>query len=487
MNRAGLSGLAFPIPALLVFFLFPSGLFGLGKTEEEEKVSLNKEWVLCVTAFDVSSLPPSRQIIGNVVSTNLADRLTSVKYRFRMPSESLYYEEIAWSGARMEKGKQIASKRNERDQLLFQGNASWRYQKDIKQKDEEIKKLEEEYRQIDGDKPLVYDKPTVVLTEDNRNGTFPAAPAAGKEYRFCKTQRADAFLAGQVTEFHGRIFVNLRIYTLYSRSYSYEDSTIFSLDDISLVMDELAGRLNAAVSETAPAAIRIRVEPEDALVIIDGSFAGRGATDTLEHSPGEVEVTVSAERHDSLSLPLELSSGEMTDLSLKLRPLSLSSFTVEAADSPGSAVYRGNLYAGESPLPLDIPLGQYENISVQTPEGKTGSVVVQGGIFTGENLILNPNPSPETKQVDRFRRKFYGAYGRFWFTLPAAVLIYGISTAYTNSYNNNTLPELYNKASTYNYVSIGAIVVAGGFLGEALFRMGRYLYTTGRNETRLVK
>jgi hypothetical protein len=136
---------------------------------------------------------------------------------------------------------------------------------------------------------------------------------------------------------------------------------------------------------------------------------------------------------------------------------------------------------------MELPLGQYENISVQTPAGETGSVVVQGGIFSAENLILKTSPPPEAKQVDRFRRMYYGAWGRFWFALPAAFLIYGISSAYTNSYNNNTLPELYDKATAYNYISIGAIAVAGGFLGESLFRMGRYLYTTGRNETRLVK
>jgi hypothetical protein len=252
-------------------------------------------------------------------------------------------------------------------------------------------------------------------------------------------------------------------------------------------MDELAGRLNAAVSETAPAAIRIRAEPEDALVLIDGSFAGRGATDIMEHSPGEVEVTVSAGNHDSLSLPLELNAGEIAELSLNLPPLRLSPLTVEAAGSPGSAVYRGNLYAGESPLAIELPRGQYENISVQTPEGETGSVVVQGGVFSAETLILKTSPPPEAKQVDRFRRRFYGAWGRFWFALPAAFLVYGISSAYTNSYNNNTLPELYDKAMAYNYISIGAIAVAGGFLGESLFRMGRYLYTTGRNETRLAK
>jgi hypothetical protein len=281
--------------------------------------------------------------------------------------------------------------------------------------------------------------------------------------------------------------VSLRIYTLYSRSYSYEDSTIFSPDDISLVMDELAGRLNAAVSETAPAAIRIRAEPEDALVLIDGSFAGQGATDIMEHSPGEVEVTVSAGNHDSLSVPLELNAGEIAELSLNLPPLRLSPLTVEAADRPGSAVYRGNLYAGDSPLVVELPRGQFENITVQTPEGETGSVVVQGGVFSAENLILKTSPPPETKQVDRFRRMYYGAWGRFWFALPAAFLVYGISTAYINSYNNNILPELYDKATAYHYFSIGTMVVAGGFLGESLFRMGRYLYITGRNETRLAK
>jgi hypothetical protein len=495
VNRSGkgaerkvLPGPALPILVFAVFCFFPFGIFGKGKTEaEEEKTPINQEWVLCVTAFDTGALSASRQIMGNVITANLVDHLNSVNYRIRMSPEYVYYEETAWAKARMEKGKEIAVKRDERDQMLFRGTPSWRYRRDIKAKNEEIKKLEEEYQKIDAAKPLVFDKPAVVLTEGNRNGIFPLPPEAGKEYGFCVSQKVDAFLTGVVTEFHGRIFVNLRIYTLYSRSYSYEDNTIFSLDDINLVMNELAGRLNAAISETAPAAIRVRAEPENAMVLIDGSFAGRGATDTLEHSPGPVEVTVTAERYNSASVPLELTAGEVTELSLDLQPLAHSAFTIEAEERPGSAVYRGNLYAGESPLAAELPLGQYENIVVQTPDGETGSVVVQGGNLASGNLILKTSPPPEAKQVDRFRKKFYGAYGRFWFALPVAFLLYGMSTAYTNSYTNNTLPQLYENALTYRYVSIGAIVIAGGFLAESLFRTGRYLYATGRNETKLAK
>ncbi|MDR2029597.1 MAG: hypothetical protein LBP93_08690, partial [Treponema sp.] len=302
-----------------LFLVFSSPLYPRGKTETtEEKQALNSEWVLCVTAFDVSGLSPSQRIMGDVLVRNLVNSLGTVDRRIRVSREYAYYEDTAWFKARSEAVKQLAAKRKERDLLLYQGNAEWKYQKELKALDEKIKPLEEEVKKAETDEPLITAEPDFRFTAANISGTFPAPPQPGGEYRFCSTQQADAFLTGAVSEFHGRIFLSLKMYVVYTRAYEYEDSVIFSSEDINGAVEELAGHLVAAVSGAPPAAIAVTAKPDNAVVLLKESFAGRGETGIIEHPPGPVEVEVFADEHEAVSVPLDLHSGELAELYINL-------------------------------------------------------------------------------------------------------------------------------------------------------------------------
>jgi hypothetical protein len=80
---------------LLILFVFfsagGSGLFASGKKEAAAaKDPVNPEWALCITAPDVSALPPSRQIIGDAALRNLADALMKLEFRLRGEDEYAY-------------------------------------------------------------------------------------------------------------------------------------------------------------------------------------------------------------------------------------------------------------------------------------------------------------------------------------------------------------------------------------------------------------
>jgi hypothetical protein len=260
-----------------VFVLFPHRAFGKGKAEAGSRPDpVNTEWVFCVTALDVSSLPPARRIIGEVLQANLVASLKAVDYRIRIFPEYTYYEGAAWSKARLEAGKKLAAKRSQRDLLLYQGGANWRYRRSLETADKEIAQLEADLKKAEALIPEIGTKPVFKLTKENEQGTFPAAPEPGKEKRFCVSQTSDAFLSGKVSEFHGRLYVVMRIYARYADSYIYEDSDIFSPEDLSVAAEEIAGRLTAAIAGTEPAALQVTAAPEDAMVLVNNSYAGRG-------------------------------------------------------------------------------------------------------------------------------------------------------------------------------------------------------------------
>ena len=504
------------VSVVILIFLLPavSSLFAFGRRDATADTGpVNTEWTLCVTALDVSALPVARHITGETVVKRLGSSLASVDFRVRGEEEASYYRNVAWAKSRADAAKALQAKRNERDQLVYRGDPSWRYRKNSKTVDDAIAKLEEDMARVDTQAPVVEGKPVFRVTDGNKNGVYPRPPAEGGEYRFCVDQKADAFLTGDLSEYHGRIFLHIRMYTLYTRSFSYEDFILFSSEDLNSATDEISMRLVSAVSETLPSAILVSATPGEAMVSIDGAFAGRGDMEMYTHSPGAAEITVQADNYLPFSFHLDLDEGELAELYIDLTPLGSAAFEAGVPGNPGSKVFVGSLFVGETPLTLQLPKYQYSYISVETPSGETGSVVyrdndlvrgsaqfVRSDFTGGGSAAFNTKVpvSPEEKRVDRARRGFYGAYGAFWVILPIALLTVGITGNYINANNQsiadgtydgdyNMQKKIHDSATMARTVQIGATVSWTAALGVTFFQIFRYLYVSGGDSTPIVK
>ena len=499
----------------LFLVFFAASLSAFGRKEAPVREPVNTEYVFCITAFDASALPASRQITGDTVMRNLAASLVNLSYRLRGEEEYLYYRDYAWAKSRTEAAKALAAKRNERDLLIYKGDASWKYRKNRRIVDEAIVKLEEALDEIETYPPVVEGKPVFKLSAGNQGGTFPQPPKEGGEYRFCTEQKADAFLTGNLSEYHGRIYLDIRMYTVHTRSYSFEDSVLFSSVDLTGATDEISVRLAVAATESLSSGVLVHASPPEAMVLIDNNFAGSGKMEEIyTRSAGEAELELRADNYVPVSVPLELKAGELTELFIDLTPLGIASFEAQVPASPGSKVYVGSLYAGESPLVLQLPRTQFAYVSVETPEGKTGSVVyrdnalVKGSAHFVKNSDVSGTAafntkipvSAEEKRVDRARRGFYGAYGAFWIALPVALIAAGIAGSYVDAWNYvaatgmysdvddyNTKKKIYDDATFATNVRRAATITWSVALGVTFFQIFRYLYVSGGDSTPIVK
>jgi hypothetical protein len=481
---------------LLLFCLLPAGVFAGGGAEDPEKASpQNTEWILCVTNFDISALPPNRRVIGEVMTRRLVDTINAVDHRMRISREYAYYEEYAWSQARLTAAKALAAKRDERDLLLYRGEPEWRYRRSLKTIDNDIKKLEETLVKTEAQLPLIDKEPVFKFTEENMAGTFPAPPKAGGEYRFCQTQKADAFLEGTVTEFHGRVYITLRLYTLYTRSFIYEDNIIFSADDAGGAVDEIAGRLIAVLAGSSPAAIAVNVEPPDAMVLINKTFAGRGTVAAQAHPPGKVTVSLSAENYSLQTVETDLAAGELTEIEAVLRPLDMTGVTITVPGKTGVSVYRGAMYVGEAPLTLRLPVNQFDYVNLETAAQETASAVFLTPALFNQNDILSlktkaSRPSGQ-KRVENARRRYYWSWGGTWIAGAAAWMINGVFTAYRSAYqspdNPNPTREMYDQTMDLYYINLGGMALVGVAVAHEIFQMVRYLYVSGQDAAPIVK
>ncbi|WP_041611632.1 PEGA domain-containing protein [Treponema primitia] len=472
----------------LFLFVLSVSAWSKGKVEEAVIDPLNPEWALCITALDVSALPPAQKILGELMVRNLAESLADLHHRIRVSEEFAYYKDVAWVRTLGDAGKKLSAKRTERDQLLYKGYPRWRYKNEIKTIDKSIVTLEEEYHQAEEALLEIAPAPSFILTSENTGGTFPTPPSAGGEYRFCVTQKADAFITGEIVEFHGRILLSIRMYTLYTRSFEYEDSFIFSTDDMAQIREELTGRLIAVISGGRSAAIAVKAQPEGAIILVKESFAGQGDTGVMEYPPGPTDVAVFADGYNGAQAMVDLAPGELTELQFSLQPVQETSFEIDLPGNERASIYQGSLYLGTSPLTVTAPLNQFEYIHAETPGGRTSSAIFRAG-QTGDMVTL-PLPTPQGKDpkpLGTARDRYYGAWTRFWIALPVAFMISGVSSTYENAYIVGKDPDVGNTYQILNAVSIGAWIGLGLITAESFYRIFRYTRTASKSVPALLK
>jgi hypothetical protein len=556
-----------PFFAIFLFLVVLTPLFARGKKEEEKGKNQFTEFVLCITTFDVSGLPPGQQALGPILQREFVRDMGQIHHRLRGDTELLRYEDAAWTAEKRKAAAKLAAKRGERDALLFRGHPNWKYKKELKRINKELETLEEEYQKALEEKPIIEERPLFKLIAANTAATpgFPQPPAAGREEAFLRSNNADAFLTGKFRLFYGRIYAEFRIYTRAS-SFIYEDSLIFSSEDLGSAANEIKRRFLAALVNTDLIRMVLYSDPQDARIEVNGRFVKSG--ETVELPPGPVTIKVNSDEHYGITRELELEEEEQ-EFAFILRPFTQETLGVTFS-GPNSSLYLGAMLIKKNPpapakeeavetadeetmegqdeseaviaeregsagqkgtteqegmaevtitddgaaiaegqeeleepeiaaqteitegmpagfFSVYIPVGQYRYIRVDTEDGLTGEAIVKGGEGTGSfndprliTLKLRKLPGKDDKPVEKARRKFYGAYGRFWVTLPLALFINGVSQGYANSYNLSGNPDAYDKATVSYYVSVGAWVATGVFIAESLIRLGIYIYTATR-------
>jgi len=476
----------------ILFFLFLNTLLfarGANDTETEIKTQ-NDEWILCVTDFDLSSLPPEKMAIAGVITRKVVERIGTISFRLRISDEYAFYEESAWNRSRSDAAKALAAKREERSLLIFRGDAQWRYSQNLARLDAEIEKLVSALEEADNTMPQINGEPLFSLASENLDFSFPASPRAGTEYRFCLDKKADALLAGSVADFHDRYVISLKLYTVYAGSFVWEDSVIFSHEDIESALDEITQKLMIFLSGNSSATLTITAQPEETLVLINRSFAGRGESSSLEYPPGRVTITASAPGYESVSFETDLHAGGHTQVNIYLKQIEYADVEVDGFPMSGS-VYNGALYIGESPLTLRLPVNQMEYIELETADSQKGTIVYRAP-DSGDlphSLSLSTSIPLEEGRVDRMRRMYYQAWGATWLTgIAAWIACYsyiGSNNAINSGGSSNA--QFAENNTTLYYVSMGTVIAVGTAAVLDIIQMIRYIYAADRGSTPVLR
>jgi hypothetical protein len=468
--------------AVCLFFLWGYALFAEGKAEKPSVY--HDTWTLCITEADVSALSPSRAAVGSVALQTIARNLAAVDRRTRLSEEEMYYRNAVWLTAEKEAAKKIAEKQKQRDNLIYQGNKEWKYQQELKKIDKELADLREALLKVKADTPVIKREPLFKLTAENLANTFPASPKANEEYYFCQKKQIDGFLTSRISELHGRVVLEVKLYSLFARSYTYEDGVIFSTEDLENALFELSERIIENASQSPPAGIIVTAEPENAMITVNDRFAGRGESELIERNAGPVSVEVFADNHAAYSDTIDLAPEMLTELSVRLPPLPVAGVSIDTTEP--ASLYQGALFIGAAPFALSAPRDHRMSLMAETPDKKSTSTVFT---VSDNAILMKPVAPPQQDAVDKARRGFYGAWGRFWIALPLALVLNGMYSSYVSAYNAPAAvprtSDEYKTAQNFQYATTGAAIASIGFGIEFAVRLIYYVAISNKERTPL--
>ena len=460
---------------------------GAAQPDEPQPVTQNDNWVLCITEFDALSLPADKVYISGTVIRELAGKMSAIDYRARISPEYVYYEQYAHARERTRAAAALNAKIEERSALIYRGDAGWSYRRNAAKLDAEIESLRAGLMRIENNPPLINSEPSFSLSQLNLENIFPAAPLSGNEYRFCVSQSCDAFLSGSIIDFYGRYFLTVKLYAVYTRSYIWEDSIIFSYDDLEDALSDLSKKLLIMLSGNTPASVTIKTQPDDALILINSSFAGRGETAKTDYAPGSFTVMASAEDHRDMTFEIDLLPGETVDININLNSYEYGN--ADILTNVQGSVYHGALYIGESPLTIRLPADSMEYFELLTPDLSRAGLVFNTPLAANfsQPVTMNAAAPLERGKVEKDRASFYWAWGGTWIAGIAAWISYytfmGADAAIKVNYTNPGAADksFYDNNKIMNNVYIGSLVVAGAAAVYGIYRLIMYIYNSSRD------
>ncbi|HMW05435.1 MAG TPA: PEGA domain-containing protein [Leptospiraceae bacterium] len=100
-------------------------------------------------------------------------------------------------------------------------------------------------------------------------------------------------------------------------------------------------------------------EEVDALVFIDGHYAGKTPLEKTDVASGQHSISINKEGHETLSRVVNLKKDSVSKYSFQLKKIEKKGLISVESEPSGASVYLGMTYLGETPLQnVVVPLGQ---------------------------------------------------------------------------------------------------------------------------------
>ncbi len=327
----------------------------------------------------------------------------------------------------------------------------------------------------------------IVVVDDGKGGLLEAV--SRRPVRAAAMADLDIIVGGRVSALEDYLVIELWAYHRFLDEVIVDWKTAAARDDIGAALAEALLTLRPALTGKAEARLAVIVDPAEAELYLDGTYAGRGSLAAEWIEAGTHQVRAEAPGHASVQEEISLSAGETRELRISLEKKDRGTFRV-ASLPEGAAVYLGAEYLGASPVDIDYP-DRLVSGRLRAP-GMQDALFVAGPDAPADVKIELIEAAAEGgSALDRARKAFYDANAKLMISLPLTILASGLfisdvsalSAAEAGYQTGTYSQEQYQSARKGLMLDMAAsgpfLLVSAGFstwfMGECLFRLARYL------------
>ncbi len=457
-------------------FLWPSvALFASGESESpEQDLPSGADWTVGLCSFSAPGFDSSGRLALALTALELGRELVKMGVHTASTTEVEKLVESATLASRESAEKDVIAKRNARDLILFQGLSK---QKQAQARDSADEKIIEALKLLEAssvEKPVA-NKRRIVLAKENQNDALFPPPETGKEEAFCVDKNLDAIITGWARPYYERTLLSVSLFSLADGGNLYTGEIIFSPEDRQRSISSLAESVARAALGEVPAALAVISAGAD--IVVDGSYRGRGVIGPLERPAGPVRVDLSAPGYANRQFDLELDSGKLSTIAITLEELRYSELelvplTIDGLPDQESIIRKGVEYIGTGPSTVKVAEDASAYFSAETAD-KIAEIVVSAG--AGSLAFSLNRSSDDGKELERARKAFYGAFGRFSIMLPIAFLVSGFAKGYKDRVVFGSSQETALLGARMDFAGNVLWVTAGVFVAEAVYRFTKFI------------
>lgn len=398
-------------------------------------------WAVGFAALEPLDLKPESLYLAYSIPLILREKLLSIREHRLSEDERRSHGQQLVNRKVREVSAQLVTRRRERDALAAGSTASQRELRDLQTKQEQIDLLTREVRFLEGLDPAQVE---VKETKPVSFGSAAAPDSAGllPSPRYSPLQAArvadlDLLVFGTIEQVDDVLFLTVRAIDFPRGRVLVEYQDAFGSADAYGSLAGLADALAGAILGREWGRLRVRSEPSDAQISVNGEFAGVGEAFVAFAPTGELEVSVERRGYLAVREAVSVTAGEQAEIGVVLVPAPEVMLTLTS--SPLLAdVYLDSRYVGRTPVELPRPAG-LERVELRKEgfDGQAFHLSPQSPLDLQK--VLRPSIYNPVERQKSEREGFYRAAGVWALTIPLPLFFWAVSLDQVTAFQAATL------------------------------------------------
>lgn len=427
-------------------------------------------WVIAAEEFSLTEPNPLYAPYSKAIPSLLLGRISTVSSRMVLPDELQARKLKELSDAKLALVKSRSDLLLSRDKILFSAEDDSEKEKkrrkaadDIAAKQAEIDAKSKEIDVFLSDPSPQTSMRKIGLWKDgNQYWTRKEGASLASEL---KAAGVSALLTGTVEDIAGYACVSASFQTGLPGLPAEPVVAAGAWEDLDQLVTLLALRLTPTLSNRPSVVLRIKADPAEARVFLDGSLLDI-ADGEVRTNEGEHVLRVEAPGYRSAEKKAAFFDASEFDVAISLEPLQ----TVQVAFNPGSldsTVYiHDKTLKTDSSSVLDLVPGEAVG-NIETGNVRTWFVLdipstEQEDAFEAQVRLNKTNTE---KRMEKARKTFYWSLGALYLSLPPTLMLQGKSLNMYRAYNEGRLEQTADIAESINAWTQAAAVSRGVSIG----------------------